>query len=172
MNENPADLDDTHDTEEEVDGGEQHVLGLDNEAPTGPDEAGGGQGAVLGEREFLGGAGKVGDTGEDESPLRSSVECQQFGLKKLSELLIGKPYLHYGRPEMHRLETNRAIPHALEPAGLGSGLIPSSSALPPLAPLLAAVYLTERRGAGKGLTGLEGGGGRGEERPGGAGKGR
>lgn len=82
-----------------------------------------------------------------------------------------RPYLHYGRPEVHRLETNWAIPHALEPAGLGSGLIPCSSALPPLAPLLAAVYLTERRGAGECLAGLEGGGGRGEERPRGAGKG-
>lgn len=71
MKQDPADLDDTHDTEEEVDGGEQHVLGLDNQAPTSPDEARGGQGAVLGEGELLGGAGEIGDTGEDKSPLRS-----------------------------------------------------------------------------------------------------
>lgn len=73
VNQDPADLDDTHDTEEEVDGGQQHVLGLDDQAPTGPDEARGGQGAVLGEGELLGGTGKVRDTGENESPLRSSV---------------------------------------------------------------------------------------------------
>lgn len=67
--EDAGDLDDADDAEEEVDGGQQVVLGLDDEAPAGPDEAGGGQGTVLGEGEFLGGAGEVGDAGEDEGPL-------------------------------------------------------------------------------------------------------
>lgn len=62
-------LRDADEAEEEVDGGQEVVLGLDDEAPAGPDEARGRQGAVLGEGEFLGGAGKVGDSGEDERPL-------------------------------------------------------------------------------------------------------
>lgn len=62
-------LDDTDEAEEEVDGGEEVVLGGDDEAPAGPDQAGGGQGAVLLEGELLGGAGEVGDAGEDEGPL-------------------------------------------------------------------------------------------------------
>jgi hypothetical protein len=65
-----GDLDDADDTEEEVDGGEEVVLGLDDEAPAGPDEAGGRQGAVLLQGELLGGAGEVGDAGEDEGPLQ------------------------------------------------------------------------------------------------------
>jgi len=64
-----GDLDDADDAEEEVDGGEQVVLGLDDEAPARPDEAGGSQGAVLLQRELLGRAGEVGDAGEDEGPL-------------------------------------------------------------------------------------------------------
>ena len=48
----------------------QVVLGLDDEAPTSPDDAGTGQGKVLGEGELLGGTSKVGDAGEDESPLQ------------------------------------------------------------------------------------------------------
>lgn len=64
-----GDLDDSDDAEEEVDGGEQVVLGLDDEAPAGPDETRGGQGAVLLQGELLGGAGEVGDTGEDKGPL-------------------------------------------------------------------------------------------------------
>lgn len=47
----------------------QVVLGLDDQAPPGPDDAGAGQGKVLGKRELFGGAGKVGDAGEDKSPL-------------------------------------------------------------------------------------------------------
>lgn len=50
----------------------QVVLGLDDQAPAGPDDTGGRQGGVLGEGELLGGTGKVGDTGEDESPLYQS----------------------------------------------------------------------------------------------------
>lgn len=64
-----GDLDDADDAEEEVDGGEQVVLGLDDEAPARPDEAGGGQGSVLLQRELLGRAAEVGYAGEDESPL-------------------------------------------------------------------------------------------------------
>lgn len=74
VDQDARDLDDADDTEEEVDCGQKVVLGLDDEAPAGPDEAGGGQGAVLGEGELLGGAGKVGDAGEDEGPLlRQSI---------------------------------------------------------------------------------------------------
>ena len=46
----------------------QVVLRLDDQAPAGPDETGGSQGAVLGEGELLGRARKVGDTCEDETP--------------------------------------------------------------------------------------------------------
>lgn len=66
-----GDLDDADYAEEEVDGGKQVVLGLDNEAPARPDEAGGRQGAVLLQRELLGRATEVGDAGEDEGPLVS-----------------------------------------------------------------------------------------------------
>lgn len=69
VNDNARDLDDADDTKEEVDGGEQVVLGLDDEAPAGPNEARGRQRGVLRQRELLGRAGKVGDTGEDEGPL-------------------------------------------------------------------------------------------------------
>lgn len=84
-----GDLDEADQSEEEVDSGEtgvcvscgwdrnrgtgaviQVVLGLDDEAPAGPDDAGAGQGEVLGEGELLGGTSKVGDAGEDESPLQ------------------------------------------------------------------------------------------------------
>jgi hypothetical protein len=47
----------------------QHVLGLDDEAPAGPDDTRAGEGEVLGKGELLGGTGEVGDTGEDKSPL-------------------------------------------------------------------------------------------------------
>lgn len=50
----------------------QVVLGLDDQAPAGPDDTGGRQGGVLGEGKLLGGTGKVGDAGEDESPLYQS----------------------------------------------------------------------------------------------------
>lgn len=66
-----GDLDDADDAEEEVDGSEQVVLGLDDEAPARPDEAGSRQGAVLLQRELLGRATEVGDAGEDEGPLVS-----------------------------------------------------------------------------------------------------
>lgn len=55
--------------EEEVDGGEEQVTGLDDEAPASPDQTGGGQGGVLGEGEVLCGTSEVGGTGEDETPL-------------------------------------------------------------------------------------------------------
>lgn len=65
-----GDLDDADDAEEEVDGGEQVVLGLDDEAPARPDDAGSGQGAVLLQRELLGRAAEVGYAGEDDGPLQ------------------------------------------------------------------------------------------------------
>jgi hypothetical protein len=55
--------------EQEVDGGEEEVARLDDEAPASPDQAGGRQGGVLGEREVLCGTGEVGGAGEDETPL-------------------------------------------------------------------------------------------------------
>lgn len=89
VGEDSGNLDQTDDSEEEVDGGEaitraladaqrdnkrghgnvQNVLGLDDKTPAGPDKAGTGQGEVLGEGEVLGGAREVGDAGNDESPL-------------------------------------------------------------------------------------------------------
>jgi hypothetical protein len=50
--------------------GIQVVLGLDDEAPAGPDNTGTGQGEVLSEGEVLDGTSEVGDTGEDKSPLQ------------------------------------------------------------------------------------------------------
>lgn len=49
--------------------GLQVVLGLDDQAPSSPDEASAGQGKVLCERELLDGSRKVRDTGKDKSPL-------------------------------------------------------------------------------------------------------
>lgn len=82
-------MDDTDETEEEVDGSKakrqsvspgflhmmekgrriQVVLGLDDQAPPGPDQTSARQGKVLREGELFGRAGKVGDAGEHESPL-------------------------------------------------------------------------------------------------------
>ena len=52
----------------------QVVLGGDDHAPASPDAASGHQGTVLSEGELLGRAAKVGDTGDDKSPLVKSVE--------------------------------------------------------------------------------------------------
>lgn len=86
------------------------------------------------------------------------------------QLSAGKTYLHDGRPEVHRLEADGAVPHALEPADLLGGLLLSAGGgLPPAAPLLsllAAECLLEARGAREGLSGLGCGGGGGEERAG------
>jgi len=60
----------------------QVVLGLDDEAPPGPDEAGAGESKVLRKRELLCGTGKVGDAGEDERPLFfCELECQPQHLR-------------------------------------------------------------------------------------------
>lgn len=70
---------------------------------------------------------------------------------------------------MYRLEAHGAIPHTLEPALrllralLGRAAAAAAAALPSSAPLLAAVDRPEGRGAGEGLAGGEGGGGRVEE---------
>lgn len=84
-------LGETDETEEEVDGSEEIVLGLNDQAPPGPDETGASEGKVLGSRELLDGTGEIGDTGEDKSPL------------------------HDGSPEMDSLQANLTLPHALEP---------------------------------------------------------
>lgn len=142
-------LDEADGAEEEVDGGEEVVLGGDDEAPAGPDQAGGGQGAVLLEGELLGGAGEVGDAGEDEGPL------------------------HDGRPEVDRLEADGAVPHPLEPArgggALGRGGLPPAAGRP-LLPAKGAAAEGARAGE-EGPSGVGGGGGGsggGEERPRGA----
>ena len=164
-------LDDADDAEEEVDGREaghctwlawlttkthkglrrragqgkdaQIVLGLDNQAPPGPDDAGSGQGGVLGQRELLGGAAKVGDAGDDETPFhdggptqltrsvsmqssqqqntpsRSSLwrahphSCNNSTNTREEETTATCPPAHI--PEMHRLQPDRAVPHALGP---------------------------------------------------------
>lgn len=47
----------------------QHVPGLDDHAPTGPDGAGGHEGTVLCEGELFGGTREVGDTSDNQTPL-------------------------------------------------------------------------------------------------------
>lgn len=91
----------------------------------------------------------------------------------MSGWLVGEnkqTYLHYWRPEVHRLEADGAVPHALEPADLLGGLLLSArGGLPPAAPLLsllAAECLLKSGGAREGLSGLGSCGGRGEERAG------
>ena len=69
VREDTAALDDTDDGEEEVDGSKEVVLGSDNEAPAGPDGAGGRQGRVLGQGKLVGGTGKVSNACEDKRPL-------------------------------------------------------------------------------------------------------
>lgn len=47
----------------------QIVLRGDNQTPAGPDSSGSRQGTILSQRQLLGGAAKIGDTGDDQSPL-------------------------------------------------------------------------------------------------------
>jgi hypothetical protein len=133
-------LDDTDDTEEEVDSGEpislwlaipspilpppnlsggnsQIILRLDDQAPPRPDQSGSSQGTVLRERQLLGRAGKVRDTRQHDAPL------------------------HDGRPEVHRLEADGAVPHALEPADLRLR-VGRRAALPALAARIVAERVT------------------------------
>lgn len=71
-----------------------------------------------------------------------------------------KAYLHDGRPEMHSLQANGTIPHALEPAGLGLTLgLGAGGALPSLGTVAEELLGAERRvgvaegGAGRAVTG-------------------
>lgn len=123
-----GDLDEADHSEEEVDGGEEVVLGLDDEAPASPDDAGAGQGKVLGEGELLGGTSKVGDAGEDESPL------------------------HDRSPKVHSLEADLALPHAIEPRLLL--LLGSIGTLPPTTAALSEVLAKGLSGGrtGEGLS--------------------
>ena len=73
VNEDAGGLGSADAEEQEVDGGEEQVARLDDEAPASPDQTGGGQGGVLGEGEVLCGTGEVGGTGEDETPLWKNV---------------------------------------------------------------------------------------------------
>ena len=85
------------------------------------------------------------------------------------DIAAGKvTHLHDGRPEVHRLESDGAVPHALEPAdlllrrlGVGGG------ALEPAAGLLAELR-AEGAGAREGIPGLGGGELLAEQRPRGA----
>lgn len=52
----------------------QVVLGGDDHAPASPNATSGHQGTVLSKGQLLGRAAKVGDTGDDKSPLIESVE--------------------------------------------------------------------------------------------------
>lgn len=55
----------------------QIVLGLDDQAPPGPDQASRGQGEVLGEGQLLGGASKVGYASNDQRPLHDRCPDRQ-----------------------------------------------------------------------------------------------
>lgn len=46
----------------------QHILGLDNEAPSGPDGTGSHEGEVLSQGQLLSWAKEVGGAGEDHAP--------------------------------------------------------------------------------------------------------
>ena len=119
-------------------GDAQVVLGLDDQAPAGPDETSGSQGTVLGERELLGRARKVGDTCEDEAPFHdrgpvvfkwtwiSFCSCSSSEhISLLSESFLpfdisccanlkGRIRSQENIPKVHSLEANGAVPHALE----------------------------------------------------------
>lgn len=118
VHENSGDLDGADNAEEEVYGSQKVVLGRDDQAPAGPDEARCRQGGVLGQRQLLCWSEEVGYTGKDDGPL------------------------HDGSPEMHRLDTDGAVPQALEEARVGLSLR-SGAALPPPAGMLLPLLLTE-----------------------------
>jgi len=99
-------LDDADETEEEVYGCEHDISRLNDQAPTGPDQACAGQSDVLRERELFSGAIEVRDASEDKCPL------------------------HNRGPEVHSLDSNRTIPQPLGPTLLRDR---RSSALPSLA---------------------------------------
>lgn len=86
----------------------QIVLRLDNQTPPRPDQSRSSQGTVLRKRQLLRRTGKIRNTGQHDRPL------------------------HDGRPEVHRLEADGAVPHALEEPGLGRGAL-GRGALPALA---------------------------------------
>lgn len=57
----------------------QHVLGLDDEAPTRPDQTGAHEGEVLRKGQLLSGSSEIGNTCQDKSPLlriRSQPDIQ------------------------------------------------------------------------------------------------
>lgn len=86
VQEDPGGLDSTDEEQAEVDGGEKNVPGFDDEAPSCPNGAGGHEGQVLRQRQFLGWSEEVRGTGEDDSPF------------------------HDRGPEMHGLDPNLAGP--------------------------------------------------------------
>lgn len=95
VHDDSTELDRSSAAQEKVDGSQQVVLGLDDEAPSSPDEAGGEQGGVLSAGKGLNGSSKVGDTGNDQSPL------------------------HDGGPEMHRLGAGLGVHVPGEFRGVG-----------------------------------------------------
>ena len=64
-----VDLGGADEEETEVDGGEEEVAGLDDEAPARPDGARGHEGQVLRDAELRCWAREVGGAGEDDAPL-------------------------------------------------------------------------------------------------------
>lgn len=61
-------------TEEEVDWGQEVVLGLDDETPAGPNDTGGQEGKLLSAGHGFDGALDVGDTSKHERPLKKKKE--------------------------------------------------------------------------------------------------
>lgn len=54
------------------------IAGCDDHTPASPDGTGSHQSSVLGKREFLSGTSKVGDTGEDDSPLTDNISFRSL----------------------------------------------------------------------------------------------
>ena len=58
----------------------QNVLGLDDQAPPGPDQTRASKGKVLGEGELLGRASHIGNTSNYEAPLHSKQVSLRLSL--------------------------------------------------------------------------------------------
>ena len=90
VHQHPRGLGGARQEQEEVDGGEEDVLRTDDEAPAGPDEAGGHEGGVCVERKLGGGACEVRGTGDDETPFHDGSPEVQVVSIVLGFLLRGR----------------------------------------------------------------------------------